>query len=50
MDIKGFHYYEVKEKLYEIKVAKQLAELYTPSTLNIVLIEWHTHLNVCAVK
>ena len=26
------------------------AKLYTPSTLNIVLIQWHTHLNVCAVK
>ena len=24
--------------------------MYTPSTLNIVLIQWHTHLNVCAVK
>ena len=26
------------------------SKLYTPSTLNIVLIQWHTHLNVCAVK
>ena len=24
--------------------------MYTPSTLNIVLIQWHTHWNVCAVK
>ena len=27
-----------------------MSKLYTPSTLNIVLIQWHTHLNVCAVK
>ena len=26
------------------------SKLYTPSTLNIVLIQWHTHWNVCAVK
>ena len=25
-------------------------KLYTPSTLNIDLIQWHTHLIVCAVK
>ena len=25
-------------------------KLYIPSTLNIVLLQWHTHLNVCAVK
>ena len=25
-------------------------KLYTPNTLNIVLIQLHTHLNVCAVK
>ena len=27
-----------------------LAKLYTPSTLNIDFIQWHTQLNVCAVK
>ena len=26
------------------------SKLYIPSTLNIDLIQWHTHLNVCAVK
>ena len=26
------------------------AKLYIPSTLNIALIQWHTQLNVCAVK
>ena len=26
------------------------AKLYIPSTLNITLIQWHTQLNVCAVK
>ena len=26
------------------------AKLYTPSTLNIDFIQWHTKLNVCAVK
>ena len=26
------------------------SKLYTPSTLNIVLLQRHTHLNVCAVK
>ena len=25
-------------------------KLYTPSTLNIDFIQWHTQLNVCAVK
>ena len=25
-------------------------KLYIPSTLNIALLQWHTHLNVCAVK
>ena len=25
-------------------------KLYIPSTLNIVLILWHTHMIVCAVK
>ena len=38
-----------------VNVSKMLflilqSKLYTPSTLNIVLILWHTHLNVCAVK
>ena len=27
-----------------------VAKLYTPSTLNIDFIQWHTQLNVCAVK
>ena len=27
-----------------------LSKLYIPSTLNIALLQWHTHLNVCAVK
>ena len=27
-----------------------LPKLYIPSTLNIALLQWHTHLNVCAVK
>ena len=26
------------------------AKLYTPSTLNIDFIQWHTQLNMCAVK
>ena len=26
------------------------SKLYIPSTLNITLIQWHTQLNVCAVK
>ena len=26
------------------------AKLYTPSALNMNLIQWHTHLIVCAVK
>ena len=26
------------------------SKLYIPSTLNIALLQWHTHLNVCAVK
>ena len=25
-------------------------KLYIPSTLNIAILQWHTHLNVCAVK
>ena len=29
---------------------KLLTKLYIPSTLNIALLQWHTHLNVCAVK
>ena len=32
------------------RVFKRGAKLYIPSTLNIALLQWHTHLNVCAVK
>ena len=35
---------------YHFRISIYDAKLYTPSTLNIVLIQWHTHLNVCAVK
>ena len=31
-------------------VFKSGTKLYIPSTLNIALLQWHTHLNVCAVK
>ena len=36
--------------LYISPVLNFLSKLYTPSTLNMNLILWHTHLNVCAVK
>ena len=29
---------------------RRKSKLYTPSTLNIDFIQWHTQLNVCAVK
>ena len=32
------------------ETSKHKAKLYTPSTLNIDFIQWHTQLNVCAVK
>ena len=32
------------------KVFSPRPKLYTPSTLNIDFIQWHTQLNVCAVK
>ena len=31
-----------------IKIVMVVPKLYTPSTLNIDLILWHTHLIVCA--
>ena len=35
---------------YVLRGDMQWAKLYIPSTLNIALIQWHTQLNVCAVK
>ena len=40
-------------KMVEYDQLKQfdiVPKLYIPSTLNIALLQWHTHLNVCAVK
>ena len=34
----------------QTKISDLASKLYTPSTLNIDLILWHTHLIVCAVK
>ena len=34
-------------RLYKVRY---LSKLYTPSTLNIDFIQWHTQLNMCAVK
>ena len=36
--------------LMEIPPFRPHSKLYIPSTLNIAFIQWHTHLNVCAVK
>ena len=33
-----------------VQILSFVAKLYTPSTLNIDFIQWHTQLNVCAVK
>ena len=41
------------EEIPNVKRLKILtidAKLYTPSTLNIDFIQWHTQQNVCAVK
>ena len=35
---------------YRVKRFVRKSKLYIPSTLNIALLQWHTHLNVCAVK
>ena len=35
---------------YGCRVYKRGTKLYTPSTLNIDFIQWHTQLDVCAVK
>ena len=46
-------YYGLKRlKFYYISVhiLRTTSKLYTPSTLNIDFIQWHTQLNVCAVK
>ena len=32
------------------QICRLKPKLYIPSTLNIALLQWHTHLNVCAVK
>ena len=34
----------------EVEIKVKGAKLYIPSTINIALIQWHTQLNVCAVK
>ena len=34
----------------DCRVFERGAKLYTPSTLNIDFIQWHTHVIVCAVK
>ena len=41
----------MENRIYKTKkFLKNCPKLYTPSTLNIVFILWHTQLNVCAVK
>ena len=40
-----------RERLFEVVFDFLLAtKLYIPRTLNIALLQWHTHWNVCAVK
>ena len=53
---KQSEYRNMQEKLenrisnLKITVLRFKPKLYIPSTLNIALLQWHTHLNVCAVK
>ena len=39
-----------RHPLFKIPNTCSESKLYIPSTLNIALLQWHTHLNVCAVK
>ena len=43
---------EVQFGRYQKNILQEwsMAKLYIPSPLNIPLLQWHTHLNVCAVK
>ena len=49
-------YFEVRKRFFNILLKLKSLELrywpklYTPSTLNIDFIQWHTQLNVCVVK
>ena len=45
-----FKFRKKSTKSLKIKNVRGGANLYTPSTLNIDFIQWHTQLNVCAVK
>ena len=45
-----FIYLHAQNRVFRITVFRSYAKLYIPSTLNIALLQWHTHLNVCAVK
>ena len=37
-------------QLIFVEILIRSPKLYIPSTLNIAFLQWHTHLNVCAVK
>ena len=43
-------YLQYKVEVVFTKDSDRWAKLYIPSTLNIALLQWHTQLNVCAVK
>ena len=34
--------------IWVVEFSREGPKLYTPSTLNIDLMQWHTQLNVCA--
>ena len=40
----------ISKQITDASKVSPVAKLYTPSTLNIDFIQWHTQLNVCAVK
>ena len=42
--------YFLLQILYCFRIFRVFSKLYTPSTLNIGFIQWHTQLIVCAVK
>ena len=44
-ELRQFHFYIVVQV---IEFSREGSKLYIPSTLNIALLQWHTHLNVCS--
>ena len=55
MTLRGLHYsntdrYVIVTVIRVLGFSRGGSKLYIPSTLNITLIQWHTQLNVCAVK